>query len=181
MRTDKKKERATQKLIELLKSQGKLTEDKAIEISNEPLVADDSYLEAEAVLLSLEKPARFTTKVCKECGEAFGTDYRAVAYCSDHCRAKALKRIGILWNYHKHPRERWGSPFARVEPPLVIPPDVLKQMAGLLESQRTTEYQAPQEPELLPPVQEETPTNLPVPPALSDDLQFPLISDSFVL
>jgi hypothetical protein len=94
-----------------------------------------AYYEAEALLLALEKPARFMYKTCKreECQEPFGTNYRGVGYCSDNCRAKALEKIGIRWTPGKNPEDRWGG-----EPPLILPPAVVKllaqQLAFLLQS-----------------------------------------------
>lgn len=91
--------------------------------------------EAEAVLLMLEQPARFMVKPCKreECKEPFGTNYRSVAYCSDNCRIKELKTMGILWNPSKRPEERWGG-----EAPLLIPPAALKMLIHLAQTQVLT-------------------------------------------
>jgi hypothetical protein len=88
-------------------------------------------MDAEAVLLFLRKPAAFTFKVCKrtECGEAFGTDYHAVAYCSDRCRVKSLAAVGLQWDPTKSPEQRWGG-----EPPLLLPPEAVSVLLGLVAS-----------------------------------------------
>jgi len=92
----------------------------------------DPTYEAEAVLKMLEKPARFMQKQCgrKECGEWFGTNYRAVAYCSINCRIKSLAAIGIQWDPSKKEEERWGG-----EPPLIIPPAALKALIQMAHAQ----------------------------------------------
>lgn len=129
MRTSKKKERALDGLLKYLERAGVSTE--TIEQVKEEIPHDDHAIsmQAEAVLLSLEKPARFTIKNCKRCGESFGTNYRYVSYCSDTCRAKAIQnQTGIRWNWHKPAEERWGSQSGNVEPPLTIPPEALQAM-----------------------------------------------------
>jgi hypothetical protein len=95
---------------------------------------ENPSLEAEAVLQFLQKPAKFILKLCKRtaCGEPFGTNYHAVAYCSDNCRAKDLQsQNGIIWNPHKRPEDRWGG-----EPPLMIPPAAINAMVKLLGKSR---------------------------------------------
>ncbi len=98
------------------------------------------FYEAEAVLLFLEKPARFMQKQCKrtECGEWFGTNYRAVGYCSDNCRIKSLSAMGIQWDPSKRPEERWGG-----EEPLVIPPAALKMLIQLAQKQAEVSFSYP--------------------------------------
>lgn len=98
-------------------------------IEKAPTHRDEIHLQAEAVLLYLERPARFIMKPCKLCGEHFGTNYRAVAYCSDAHRAKALtSQTGIPWNPHKTPQERWGG-----EAPLIIPPSAVNKLRQFAE------------------------------------------------
>jgi hypothetical protein len=95
-----------------------------------------AYYEAEALLLAIEKPARFIYKICKreECKEPFGTNYRGVAYCSDNCRKKDLAKIGIRWSPEKSQEERWGG-----EPPLIVPPSVVKLLKDLLSQIEPTQ------------------------------------------
>lgn len=96
----------------------------------------DPTYEAEAVLKFLEKPARFMQKQCgySECEKWFGTNYRAVGYCSDNHRIKALAQMGILWDPSKRPEDRWGG-----EPPLVIPPEALKVLIQMAQEQLVEE------------------------------------------
>jgi hypothetical protein len=117
--------------------------------------------EAEAVLLALEKPARFEYKICKreECKEPFGTNYRAVAYCSDNCRAKELAKIGIHWNPSKPPELRWGG-----EPPLIIPPSVVKLLRSLLSQLPPNEELIEHAPPEIPQEVVQNKTILPEPP-----------------
>jgi hypothetical protein len=85
---------------------------------------DAISLQGEAVLLSIEKPARFTIKRCKECGEPFGTNYRYISHCGTVCITRALKNIsGIHFDPNKSLEERFGG-----EVPLVIPPTAVKKL-----------------------------------------------------
>lgn len=120
------KEKAGRKLASLLKVP--LQDDvvqEAIEDIRSENYKPPAHWEIEAVLRSLEKPAAFTYKKCKRCGEMFGTNYRAVAYCSDHCRQVGFQnQTGIRWNpLRSTPEQRWGG-----EPPLIVSPDVLKKL-----------------------------------------------------
>jgi len=92
---------------------------------------------AEGVLTFLSDPRTVVLKYCKRCEEPFGTNYQSVAYCSDNCRAKALEKIGIQWNPHKRPEERWGG-----QPPLVIPPEAIDAMVKLLRKGRAHHREA---------------------------------------
>lgn len=125
MKMQKKTERAVKGLQNLLAQLG--VDQTVIKeaVKNVPLTAQDLSMHAEAVLLSLQQPAHFMTKKCKwsGCEEYFSTNYRAVAYCSDSHRAKALREAGIEWNPHKTASERWGG-----EPPLVIPPEARRKL-----------------------------------------------------
>lgn len=127
----KRAKRKQEKLIEYLKSQGKLTDEQAAEIRlQEPReTRDDRSLQAEAVLAFIQKPINFVVRNCKrtECGQSFGTNYLYVGYCSDNCRAKDLAKIGIQWDHQKSARDRWGG-----EPPLVVPPSALQALKVLL-------------------------------------------------
>jgi hypothetical protein len=123
VKQQKKTERAVKGLQSLLAQLG--VDQTVIKeaVKNVPLTPQDLSMHAEAVLLSLQQPAHFMSKKCKYCGEYFGTNYRAVAYCSDSHRAKALRAEGIEWNPHKTAEERWGG-----EPPLVIPPEARRKL-----------------------------------------------------
>ena len=90
----------------------------------------------EAVLIFLERPAKFTKKLCKHCGESFGTNYRYVSYCSDNCRAKALQsQTGIRYDFSKPQEHRWGSELFPKEPPLLIPHSALLALEAFFQSQ----------------------------------------------
>ena len=128
MRQSKKAERSMGKLMDMLAASGTTTE--AIEEmkTNAPTGREALSRQGEAVLLFLESPAKYTAKLCKRCGEAFGTNYRAVAYCSDSCRAKTMyEQLGVKWNNFKTEEERWGG-----EPPLIIPPEALQRIQQLV-------------------------------------------------
>jgi hypothetical protein len=129
VRQKKKVERAVKGLQDWLAKSGIATETIQEATEYHSLTKQELSLQAEAVLLSLDKPLGFVTKLCRLCGVAFETNYRSVAYCSDAHRAKALKAQGIIWNPHKTQEERWGG-----EPPLVIPPEARTK---LLEWART--------------------------------------------
>jgi hypothetical protein len=77
----------------------------------------------EASLRSIHKPHAFTYRKCKHCESLFGTSYYGVSYCSDSCRIIDFnKTTGMTWSGDKSPEERWGG-----EPPMVVPPEVIKQ------------------------------------------------------
>ena len=73
----------------------------------------------DGVLLTLHKPHTMMRKTCRFCNETFMTDYCSVGYCCNEHRRLDLARIGIVFD--GTPNGRWG----RVEPPVVIPPQVL--------------------------------------------------------
>ena len=124
MRQSKKAERSLAKLMEMLAETGVAAEDIQEMQDKAPTGREALSRQGEAVLLFLESPAKYTAKLCKRCGEPFGTNYRSVAYCTDTCRAKAMsEQLGVKWNHWKTEEERWGG-----EPPLVIPPAALKKI-----------------------------------------------------
>lgn len=120
-------EKAANKLAALLAGTANKVENHVVTQAVEEVRSENfrppAFWDAEAVLRSLERPAAFTYKRCKRCGEMFGTNYRAVAYCSDHCRGVAFQnQTGIRWNpLRATPEQRWGG-----EPPLIVPPSVLQ-------------------------------------------------------
>lgn len=80
----------------------------------------------ESVLASIRRPGDYTYRTCKRlsCQQPFGSNYRAVAYCSDFCRIRDFEATtGIEWLSNRTPEQRWGG-----EPPLIIPPDVVYRM-----------------------------------------------------
>lgn len=88
--------------------------------------SQESISNAEAVLAYADRRGKgFHDITCKRCGRIFSVDMNHVSYCSNSCRAAALKEIGILWDPSKRDSERWQTdrPWGRV--PLVVPPDAL--------------------------------------------------------
>lgn len=130
-RAQRQSEKASEGLKEFLLAMGQDPDavDKAFD--SMPVHSDEKLLQAEGVLLHLIKPTRFISKTCKrkECGEVFGTSYRAVAYCSDNCRAKDLEaQTGIRWNHHTDRYQNLGA-----ERPLVIGPAAYKALVEFAE------------------------------------------------
>lgn len=123
MKRQTKVSKATDVLLAAMKSAGINTNTiDVVAVKQESLAQKPlPHYEAEAVLSFLEKPARFAFKPCKFCSEMFGTNYRSVAYCTDHCRIRGLRKHGIIWSSSKSPEQRWGG-----EPPLVIPPEAVR-------------------------------------------------------
>jgi hypothetical protein len=133
MKESIKQQRVAAKLAEWLKKSGvdptKIEEVKA-DISEVVASKGNASRDLESVLLFLEAPPkRFIKKICKQCDQEFATSYKYVSYCSDRCRAIALKEMtGIVYNLQKPEAQRWGSEQFPLEPPLVIPPAALKTM-----------------------------------------------------
>jgi hypothetical protein len=105
MKRETKTKKATDWLANYLKQAGHEEEAVKEAISSAPTTKDAVSLQGEAVLLYIEKPARFTMKKCKRCKEVFGTNYRYVSYCSNNC----------------------------MEQPLIIPPAALKRLKHFAE------------------------------------------------
>ena len=129
MRPSKKAERAMAKITAMLAESGVSTEDIEAMTEKAPTGREALSRQGEAVLLFLESPAKYTAKLCKRCGEPFGTNYRSVAYCSDTCRAKEMyQQLGVKWNHFKTEEERWGG-----EPPLIIPPAAFRKIQEFVQ------------------------------------------------
>lgn len=91
---------------------------------------EDLALEAEATLLYFNLRGKgFTHLECPVCEKKFAVKYSIPGHkmkCSNTCRAQALAEIGIKWNPHKSPEERWGiSGAERGIMPLIVPPPAL--------------------------------------------------------
>jgi hypothetical protein len=162
MRKELKIKRDLDKLLSILKQSGNTVEIDTSKIITEVISADPlpKYWEAEATLCMLQKPTGFITKKCKRevCENIFGTSYRAVAYCSDHCRIKELASYGINWDPSKTLVERWGGEF-----PLLVPHQALELIYKMVQDvlniethevvqndQEHIELQTPEKLELLP-------------------------------
>jgi hypothetical protein len=99
------------------------------------LVKTPTFFEAEAALLLFQKPKHMIIKKCRRCRDPFASSYRSVAYCGDVCRQKQLFELtGIRWDPHKSDEERWGG-----EPPLIVPPSLLKRMLELVAENQYVE------------------------------------------
>lgn len=124
MKEKTKRERALKKNLELLEKLGgiKLDADTVRqEVAATRVGVSDSL---EGVLVSIRRPGDYTYRLCKRCRQPFGSNYISVGYCSDICRIRDFEELtGCKWNHHKSQEERWGG-----EPPLIIPPEVVKAM-----------------------------------------------------
>lgn len=92
---------------------------------------NDSAREAQAVIWYFETGGKpFKEKPCKYCGQIFAYcwDSTAIAYCSIECSKKRLREIGLDWNHHKPPAERWGRTV-----PAVVPPEALDLLKEILD------------------------------------------------
>lgn len=144
-----KEEKAVAQLTKMLKNLG---------VQDIPTVIpeQDADREAEAVLQFLEAPKTFCARECKRpiCHNMFSSNYRAVAYCSNACRALYLAAAGIKWDPYKNPEERWGG-----EPPLIIGPEA---MHFLLDAAARTQTESDVETETSSQSQTETVPEIPV-------------------
>lgn len=145
MRPTKKADRAMASLAKMLAKHGVATEVIEEVRDNAPTSHEAVSRQGEAVLLFLECPAKYTAKLCRRCGEPFGTNYRSVAYCSDSCRSREIsEELGVKWDWLRATdEERWGG-----EPPLIIPPKAYQKIqqyiqffADNLPTQNQTENQ----------------------------------------
>lgn len=122
-------DRAIQKNLEILAAHGIDFGKPFEETKQELLAAGAEVVQSraeilEATLASVRKPGSFSYRRCIRCDETFGADYKSVGYCTDHCRITHLyDTTGIRYLPGRTEIERWGG-----EPPLIIPPSVLKVM-----------------------------------------------------
>lgn len=131
MRPTKKVQRDLDKIKSLLLKSGIDTDTIEEAIETAPTEREAISRQGEAVLLFLETPAKFTAKVCKRCGEPFGTNYRSVSYCTDSCRSKAIsEQLGVKWDWLKPEEERWGGK----EAPLIIPKEFMQKFVAWYDS-----------------------------------------------
>ncbi len=124
-------------LMRILAEKGiKITEEEIPDepIENQKSTKQRSRWEAESLLLCLKWPyPELTKKNCLSCGEVFLTDYQATGYCSNECVKNDFKKYGLTWHPEKSFQEQWGL----MEPPLIIPPELLKAMRRLLKIAKT--------------------------------------------
>lgn len=130
MREDKKRQRAQNKLAELLGLEvPKLTGPKP-----QDAIATASR-EAQATLEFVHNPQKFQKKICSHCERSFYVNRGQVGCCSDICSAKELAKIGIDWNWDKPPESRWGVRFSgdsMTREPLIVPPEALETLRYLV-------------------------------------------------
>lgn len=93
---------------------------------------NDHIREAEAVLIFLEHPDAFITKICSECRRSFVTTYKYVSNCSITCQIKALSKIGIDWNPVRSADERWRR--AKIPVHYTVSPDALAVLIDIAKS-----------------------------------------------
>jgi hypothetical protein len=105
---------------------------------------DDISRQAEAALAYARDSSYFIRRNCTICGRLFAHTYGQVAYCSNQCRAQALEKIGIKWEWVANAESRWGYNHAD---PLVVPPDALSILLSLPE----TVLPEPAQPSVKPP------------------------------
>lgn len=121
-KADKKAKEAMAFFATMLKDSG-VDEEVLQESLSEPF--EVKLLQAEGVLLFLESAGKaLIHRVCKECGEAFASRYKAVAYCSDRCRSKKLRRdFGIQWSPQRDHYQMMDA-----ERPLVVGPQAYQTL-----------------------------------------------------
>lgn len=136
MKEAKKQERANQKALDWLAKMGKNVE----EIKVEPVAVVDKRfppehsLEMEACLKYWDNPTVWIEKKCQYCGKTFATLYYPIGNCSDACRIKQLRDIGIDYNPRPGPDHRkWG----RV-PQMTVPPEALTFLKELRDEKTQT-------------------------------------------
>jgi len=100
---------------------------------------DDKLRQAQAIHLFLEKPSAFAIKECGNCGGSFLTTYKYVSDCSNSCRVKSLRKIGIEWNPYRTADERWRR--AKIPVEYSIPPEALKVLLEIAEQQQSRNHE----------------------------------------
>lgn len=85
---------------------------------------EEKIKEVESVIDFFSTKREYHFEVCKGCGQAFTYSFRfqGVKHCSSNCANKTLKQLGLSWNPHKSPQERWGRTV-----PAVVPPTALQE------------------------------------------------------
>src|SRR5882672_7346464 len=122
MREDKKRARALEKFMALAKARGQGIVTPEL-LKSEIETGEEISASMEAVLAyQAREGVGFKRKACTFCTSVFATDYNHVGYCSDRCRIKALREIGIDFDPTRQYSERWRQ-FGGI--PLVIPPAAL--------------------------------------------------------
>jgi hypothetical protein len=118
--------------------------------------AEEITRQAEAVLAYAKDSSYFITRNCSTCGRTFAHTLGQVAYCSDICRAAALEKIGIKWEWVVNAGKRWD--YLHTEP-LVIPAPAYELLQGLIPHPSTQAPTAEPQPEVEPEPEHETDQN----------------------
>ena len=84
---------------------------------------DDKIRSAQSVINFFTLDTEWEVEYCRTCQEQFAYQwhYKGVKYCSVHCAAAALRRLGLEWDPEREPERRWGQ-----SAPAVVPASVLK-------------------------------------------------------
>lgn len=100
--------------------------------------------EAEAVVLYMEDPAKFITRLCRVCHQPFGVNRASISCCSDRCRQDLLSETyGLDVDLSlRTPQERWTHNTGGREP-LIVPPPVIKLLAQSLPMSALAELLSP--------------------------------------
>jgi hypothetical protein len=118
-----RKAKALKKLADMMKDAGVTVPPPTLpDVNMTRITGPSASHEAEAFLEFTRNPKAFLVKLCKreECQQPFSANSKNVGYCSDNCRARQLKKIGIDWNPAKSQEERWGGQI-----PLTVSPQLL--------------------------------------------------------
>lgn len=93
--------------------------------------------EQEAIIAYVEKPELFSKVKCRRCSTIFAVDRANIGFCSDPCRTKTLKDLGITRAPENSPngvndknyvwRVYWGNE------PLIVPGEVIQQIESRSE------------------------------------------------
>lgn len=87
--------------------------------------------EAQSVLLYFEVRGRgFRHVTCETCKKTFAYAWHiaGVKCCSVPCMAKKLEKMGLKWNPHTHPKQRWGQTV-----PAIVPAAALEKILPILD------------------------------------------------
>lgn len=130
LKPETKKQREAERLAEFLS----ISVEEVLRLQ-EPLreTPEEKSREAEAILGFTEDPSKYVQKICKHCKEAFATNYKFVAFCSNFCRSNNLKRLGLDWRPERTAEERWRR--AQIPIDYTIPAPALKVLLEVAVSQ----------------------------------------------
>lgn len=95
---------------------------------DESAVETQSSRYADSPSVFVHYPAGFRPNVCKTCGRGFGTNRRAVGFCSDVCRKEDWRKTMLIPWSAISTNDPWYG-----EPPLIITPDQFDRLAAIAE------------------------------------------------